>query len=354
MFETKTKLEFDKIKVSIIIPCRNEEKHIKRCLDSIIANDFPRERLEVLVADGISSDTTRDIVNDYAQKNQFLKLLKNPKKTTSCALNIGIEHSMGDVIMKIDAHSIYKKDYISNCLKYLIEFDADNVGGILIPISDDKSLISEAIGLVISSPFGVGGSYFRIGSTKPRWVDTVAFGCYRKQVFEKIGLYNEDLVRGQDMEFNSRLRKSGGKILLHPKIIGYYYYPNTFFEFLRHNFTNGLWAILPFKHSDVLPVTLRHLVPLAFISITTFFGFAALFNAGYFLMFISIAALYVLANLYFSVTTALRERNWRMIFLMPPVYAILHVSYGLGSLCGFAAIAASNKFWRNLKHILWK
>lgn len=185
--------------VSIVIPSRNEEKFIGMCLDSIIANDYPKDKIEVLIVDGVSEDGTREIVEKYVQQYPFIKILDNLKKNTPCALNIGIKNAKGDIIMKMDAHTTYKKDYVSNCVKYLDKYKADNVGGILKMIPRDSNVIARAIVLSFSCPFGVGNSYFRTGCERPKWVDTVAFGCYRREVFEKFGLYN-----CEDYPFKSR------------------------------------------------------------------------------------------------------------------------------------------------------
>jgi len=199
--------------VSVIIPCRNEEKYIGKCLDSLVKQDYPKDKLEVLVVDGMSEDKTREIIEEHIKKYSFIKLLKNPRKFTPFGLNIGIKEAQGAIIIRMDAHAAYEKDYISKCVKSLEKYKVDNVGGIMKTLPANSTLISKAIALSLSSPFGVGNAYFRIGSKEPREVDTVFGGCYRREIFEKIGYFNENLPRGQDMEFNLRLREFGGKIL---------------------------------------------------------------------------------------------------------------------------------------------
>ena len=285
--------------VSIIIPCRNEEKFIGKCLDSILAQDYPKDRLEVLVVDGMSEDGTREIVERYTDMSlrarslachceqseaisardklrnlgiatslpalaMTLKLLNNPKKVTPCALNIGIKNAKGEIILWMSAHSRYEKDYISKCVKYLKEYDADNVGGVMITLPRDNAFIGKAIATVLSHPFGVGNSVFRTGAKEPKWVDTVFGGCYKKEVFDKIGLFNESLVRSQDMEFNLRLKKTGGKILLAPDIVSYYYPKSNLKDFFIHNFEDGSWVTYPLKFG-IKAFSWRHLIPLFFI-----------------------------------------------------------------------------------------
>ena len=209
--------------VSIIIPCRDERRFIEKCLLSIIANDYPKESLQVLVVDGMSEDGTREILNQFSGKYPFIKMLDNPKKIVPVALNIGIKQARGNVIIRMDAHNVYGKDYISKCVKYLRKYNIDNVGGICITLPGRNTLLAQSIALALSHPFGVGNAHFRIGLKGPKYVDTVPFGCYKREVFEKIGLFDEDLVRNQDDELNVRLQRNGGKILLVPEIVSYYY-----------------------------------------------------------------------------------------------------------------------------------
>ena len=333
--------------VSIVIPCRDEQKYIGQCLDSIVANEYPKDKLEVFVIDGRSDDGTRQIVERYAQQYPFIKILDNPKKITPAALNIGIKHAGGELIIRIDAHAAYEKDYISKCVKYLEEYEADTVGGVMKALPRDNTPFSKAIVHSLSNRFGVGGSVFRTGSEKPEWVDTVFGGCYRREVFDKIGLFNEDLTRTQDMEFNLRLIRAGGKILLHPEIVSYYYARSEFKSFCRHNFGNGVWAIYPFKFITSTPVSWRHLVPLVFVSSLIGSAVLSIFSQIFLWLFVFIFGSYALANLYFSAKITVREKDFRLLFVMPLVFAALHIGYGLGSLWGLLKVIVSTQFWKN-------
>ena len=322
--------------VSIIIPCRNEEKFIGRCLESIIAQDYPRENFEVLVTDGMSEDGTREIIEKLKiQNSEFrIQLLDNPKKITPCAFNIGVKQSKGDIVMIISAHAAYEKDYVSKCVQYSKEYNADNVGGVMITLPQDDRFIGKAIATVLSHPFGVGNSVFRTGAKESKWVDTVFGGCYKREVFEKIGFFNENLARGQDMEFNLRLKKAGGKTLLVPEIVSYYYALSDLKSFCKHNFINGLWAILPFKFSKIMPVSFRHLVPLIFVLSLLGTGILS-FPLPFFLcLFLGIIGLYLLTNLYFSLKVALKKKNIKYLIVMPILFAALHFGYGFGSIWG--------------------
>ncbi|MFH1563828.1 MAG: glycosyltransferase family 2 protein [Nitrospirota bacterium] len=347
----KGKIEKMQTFVSIIIPCRNEERFISKCLDSIIANDYPEDKFEVLVVDGMSTDGTREILQGYEKGHPFIKVLDNPEKITPVAINIGIKAAKGEIVMIMSGHTIYKNDYILKCVRYLNEYKADNVGGVLITLPGANTLIGKAITFALSHPFGVGNSCFRTGSNEPRWVDTCSFGCYRKEVFDKIGLYNENLVRSQDMEFNLRLKKAGGKTLLHPEIIGYYHAKSTLTGFYKHNFDDGVWAIYPLRFGSQL-FCLRHLIPLIFVLSLIFSIVLSFFLPIFFWLFLFIFSLYFLTNLYSSYKISLRERNFRYLFILPLVFAARHIGYGLGSVWGLLKVCVSKEFWKNVKTII--
>ena len=320
--------------VTIILPCRNEEKFIGPCLDSIIANDYPKNNLEILVIDGMSDDKTRKILKDYSQKYNFIKIIDNPKKFIPLALNIGVKNAKGEFIVRMDAHSVYNKNYISKCIKYLKEYEVDNVGGIWKIMPSEKTLINKAIVLASSSFFGAGNAHYRTGYSKGlKFVDTVFGGCYKKDVFKKIGLYNENLVRSEDMEFNLRLKKAGGKILLAPDIVTYYYPKSTLKEFFKHNFLDGVWTIYPLKFG--LSLKLRHYIPLIFIlSLIVPLIFSFFFKPMIYL-FLFIISLYLITSLFFSISIAIRKKDFGLFFTLPLSFACRHFGYGLGSLFGF-------------------
>jgi len=327
--------------VSIIIPCRNEEKFIGKCLDSIIANDYPRDRLEIFVIDGMSKDGTRKIIEQYIKQYSFIKFLDNPKKIAPVAQNIGIKNAKGEIIIIMDAHSTYEKDYISKCLEYLNKYNADNVGGIIITVPRNNSLSAKAIALVLSHPFGVGNSHFRIGSKKPRWVESVPFGCYKKDIFKKIGYYNEKLASTYDRDFNLRLRKAGGKILLIPDIISYYYVRSNLKDFIKHDFRNGSAVIYSLKFG-VKIFSWRHLTPLVFVG--SFLGslILGLFFFWAKILFILILGSYAFLNLFFSTKTSLKE-DLRYFLILPIIFTIHHFVYGLGSIWGLIKLLIPTK-----------
>jgi glycosyltransferase involved in cell wall biosynthesis len=296
--------------VSIIIPSHNEEKFIGRCLDSIIAQDYPKEKMEVLVVDGMSGDRTREIVKRYTEQHTFIKLLDNLKKITPCALNLGIKNSKGEVIIIMGAHAEYKNDYISKCVKYLYEYNADNVGGRIITLPQRNTFIAKAIVKALTSRFGVGNSDFRIGTNQSK----------------------ENLKRSQDLEFNLRLKRMGGKIILVSDIVSYYYAKSNFNDFFLHNFEDGIWSIYPFKFVKI-HFKLRHYIPLFFVLTLP----------------VSIWP-YILFSLFFSFQIAIREKDFRYFFLMPISFLCRHLAYSLGSLVGLIKVLFSgNLFEKKLK-----
>lgn len=304
--------------VSIIVPSRNEERFIADCLKSILNQDYPKDKLEILVVDGNSTDKTREIVESFKfQDSRFkIQLLDNPKVITPSAMNVGIKNAKGEIIIKMDAHSIYDKDYVSKCVEHLMDSGADNVGGVLKAVPSKNTLRAKAIAISLAHFFGAGGSYFRTGTDKPIEVDTVAFGCYWKKTFDKIGLYDERMAQIEDLELNYRLRAAGGKIMLFPDIKAIYYpSSDNLSSFFWHNFTDGIWATYPLKYG--FKVSLRHLIPLIFV-LTLPLSFWP----------------YILASLFFSFKIAAREKDLKLFFMMPLVFFARHFGYGIGSIWG--------------------
>jgi len=319
--------------ISVIVPCRNEEKYINGCLDSLISQDYPKEKMEILVVDGASEDNTEEIIKNYAEKYPFVKLFKNPKKITPVSMNIGIKNSRGEIVTKTDAHSVYQSDYISKCVNYLHEYEADAVGGVAKAVPPKNTLVAQAVALTLGSFFGAGGSGFRTGVAKPAWADT-AFGiCYRKNVFEKTGLYNENLAGSQDVELNLRLKRAGGKILLAPDIVITYYPKSSFQEFFQHNIKDGIWAILPMKYGAQL-FKIRHLIPLTFVISILISLVVSFFLPLFLYLFILIVGFYFLTSLFFSTRIALKQKDIKLVPFLLIAFGIRHFGYGFGSFIG--------------------
>lgn len=321
-----------KFSVSIIIPCRNEGKFIGKCLDSILEQDYLKDKIDVLVVDGMSTDKTCEIVKKYAQKSNTVKFFDNPKFTTPGGMNIGVREASGQVIVIMGAHTIYTKNYISKCIIYLNQYHVDVVGGLIQTLPGAETLKAKAIALVLSSPFGVGNSYFRTGIKEPKFVDTVPFGCYRREVFDKIGFFDEDLIRNQDDEFNLRLIKSGGKILLVPDIVSKYYARDKFLKLWNMYYQYGYFKPLVVKKVGGV-LTWRQLIPGIMVSSMLILVIGAFFNRYLFLLFLSEAGIYLIVNFVFSLALAMKNGISLLFFLMIS-FIVLHFSYGIGYLKG--------------------
>jgi glycosyltransferase involved in cell wall biosynthesis len=318
--------------ISVIIPCRNEEKYIAKCLDSVVSQDYPGERLEILVVDGMSEDGTRRIIQEYSQKHSCIKLLDNNKKIIPSALNEGIRAARGEIILRIDAHATYDRGYISQCINCMRKYSVDNVGGICVTRPGSDSIVAKTIAIVLSHPFGVGNAYFRVGVAEPKYVDTVPFGCYNKGVFNRIGLFDEDLPRNQDDEFNARLIKSGGKILLVPDIVSYYYARDSLGKLWRMYFQYGYFKPLVMKKVGAI-ITWRQVVPAFFVGSLLISLLLSVIMRPFFWSFIIILSLYAAANVLYSFFVALKK-GMRHLFVLPVVFSTLHFSYGIGYLKG--------------------
>ncbi|AFK06876.1 glycosyl transferase [Mesotoga prima MesG1.Ag.4.2] len=329
-------------KVSVIIPARNEEKFIEKCIESFLTCDYPGELIEVIVVDGMSDDRTREIVGEISRRDDRVLLIDNERKITPVAMNLGVKTSKGDYIFFSGAHSEIPSNYITKCIKHAIETGADNVGGVMKTEPRVRSAVGIAISKVLSSPLGVGGAKFRTGVSKPTEVDTVPFGCYKREVFDTIGYFNEKLVRNQDIEFNLRLKRAGGKIILFPDIELTYYSRSTLEELWKNNFGNGFWVIAAKKYAEV-PYSTRHLVPLMFVLFLLLGSLISLIVSAFQFVYVFLLAFYVVAVVFFSISHAMEAKMADVFFAAIVSYPVLHISYGIGSLLGFLSFLFGEK-----------
>ena len=331
--------------VTVLVPCRNEVRFIGSCLRSIVLNDYPESKLQVLVIDGCSDDGTPEIVKQFKREHRCVHLLSNPRRITPAALNVGIDNALGDYVLWMSAHNRYDASYIRTCVEWALKSGADNVGGIIVAEPRENTLIGKAITIALSHRFGNGGSKFRRTHTEPVWADTVFGGCYRRDVFAKVGRFNEQLVRGQDFEFNVRLHRAGLKTLLVPSIRSVYFARSTLSDFLNHNWANGIWAILPFRYSEVVPVSFRHLVPMLFVGMLLTLGVLGMLVPAAAIVALAILVAYTAVTVLVSIVIAVEQRDPRLILVMPVVFWSLHLTYGFGSL--WAAVRSVNAIWRH-------
>ena len=315
--------------VSVIMPLYNEEKYIKRCIESLINQTYDKGEIEWLLVDGGSTDKTVEIINTY-KENYPIKLIHNEKRLVTYALNLGVENAVGDYIIRLDAHAEYPNDYIEKCVHFLETTDADNVGGIVETKGD--GFIGELNADILSSKFGVGNSGFRTNA-ESGYVDTVPFGAFRKEIFSKIGLFNPDLPRSEDNDFNSRIRQSGGKVYLAAGIKSIYYCRDTIGGLLNQAIKNGNALFLTLK-SNPKAMSVRHYIPfLFFLSILVMPALSFVLPL-FFWCFMAELTLYGLLDFYFSFFKGSIKNALIKFF----IYPLFHFVYGLGSFLGLIGV----------------
>jgi succinoglycan biosynthesis protein ExoA len=352
--------------VSVILPCRNEAQHIEDCLNSILQQQEPEGGFEIIVADGMSGDGTREIlaqlgrvvsdqwsvVSSPVVSSPVVRLIANPGRIVSTGVNAAIQAARGEIIIRMDAHTEYASDYVRQCVAVLRATGADNTGG---PArTKARSYLEKAVAAAYHSPFAVGGARFHDPDYEG-YVDTVTYGCWRREVFERFGYFDEELVRNQDDEHNLRITRGGGKIWQSPKIKSWYRPRGSLTALFKQYMQYGYWKVRVIqKHR--LPASWRHLVPGAFVfALMLLFLLSALcfllsaFSSGHssvvsgppwhfcFLLsaFCSISLLctYALAVLLVSVVTAWRS-EWKLLLVLPLVFPCYHFGYGYGFLRG--------------------
>ncbi len=316
-------------KISIIVPILNEEKYIEKCLDSIVDSDYDKRKIEVFLVDGGSEDKTIDIIKEYQKKYPFFQLLQNPHKTVPYAMNIGIQSAKGEYIIRLDAHSSYPKDYFSKLIQWHKKIDADNVGGIWKTEVLIKTKMSNAIKNVLSDKFGVGGAKFRVGSDEVCEVDTVPFGCYKKEVFDNVGQYDERLTRNQDIELNKRVTQAGGKIYLVPDIACTYYARETYKELAKNNFQNGKWNMLTAYYTkNFRSLSIRHYIPMLFVLSMVLPLFCCYkFSIAIFTLYLSVI-----------IWRSFVIKKGTSLLHQAVAFIVLHFSYGIGEIIGIITV----------------
>ena len=321
--------------VSILIPVRNEEFYISRCIQSVLRQAYPQDQIESLIADGISDDNTLSLIQDFQTDYTHINVFENPGKIVPTGLNILIPKAKGDILIRVDGHCVVAPDYVSNCVRHLKIDDVDGVGGPMQTVGED--FISEVIALAMSSKFGVGNSSFRTETGQTKLADTVPFPAYTREIIRKVGLYDEELVRNQDDEYNYRIRDAGGKILLADDVRSTYYSRGSLAKLWKQYFQYGYWKVRVLqKHPKQM--SLRQFVPLAFVLSLIISLILALLVPWGWILLVAILGIYLLTNLAASFAIA-KKRGWQFLVLLPFCFAIIHLSYGSGFISGLF------KFW---------
>jgi glycosyltransferase involved in cell wall biosynthesis len=329
--------------VSIIMPVRNEERAIVRVLERLFAQDYPLDRMEVIVADGMSTDGTRGFVSAAAAGDSRIRLLDNPRRIMPTGFNLGLKAARGDIIIMMGGHTELAPDYVRTSVALLQKGLADCVGGPMKTVGETS--VAQAISLAMSSRFGVGGSAFRIGCSERKYADTVAFGTYTRDIMERAGPLDEEFVRNQDDEFNYRLRKLGGKILITPELHSRYTSRSSIPSLWRQYFQYGYWKVRVLqKHPRQMQ--LRQFVPAVFVfSLLASLILAVVRPAMGVRVMLLVGGSYLLTMLFVSTFLAFRSK-WRLAPALALSFPVLHFSYGSGFLVGLAKFC--NR-WRRLR-----
>lgn len=314
--------------VSIVIPCLNEKNYILRCLQSIVAQSYRADLISTYVCDGMSNDGTRELIVDFAKTHPQFALLDNVQKTTPFALNLGIKTSTAEIVIILGAHSELDPDFVKKSVE---SFDIDPAimctGGVLENVYENEA--SRMIGAAMSSSFGVGNAHFRTGN-KSGFVDTVAFGAYKREIFDKVGLFDEELIRNQDDEFNFRVTNAGYKIYLNHEIKCRYFVRASFKKLYRQYYQYGYWKVFVNKKHKTI-TTVRQLIPMFFVLYLGLLVVSIFTCKIIFLAMSTFGLLYLLLALVFGARSA---SSFGAIFGVAFTFFILHFSYGLGYLKG--------------------
>ena len=333
-------------RVTVIVPCLNEVRYIGACLDSILHTGYPLDRLEVLVVDGQSTDGTREIVTRYVEQHPLIRLLENSGRVVPSALNIGIQAATGDVIARMDAHVVYPPEYLPRLVQGLQQYHVDNIGGCVITRPVDDTATARAIAIALSHPFGVGNSWFRLGVRGARFVDTVPFGCYPREVFKRIGTFDQEMVRNQDDEFNNRILRTGGRVMLLPDVFCYYYARGSYTKLARMYYQYGAFKPLAARKSGRI-TTLRQLIPAAFITALGTSLMGAPVSPAAAGVAAVIGGVYTLGVLGCAARVA-RKQGLRCAIALAGAFPVLHASYGVGFLRGLLdGVFGRRSRWRD-------
>jgi glycosyltransferase involved in cell wall biosynthesis len=326
--------------VSILIPTFNEEKFIVNTLESVYRFELPiNVSIEVIIIDGFSSDNTINLVQNF-KGNRNIKIIYNEHKFQNFALNLGIKNSNGNWILRLDAHTLYPTDYLYKSYVTAINTSAANTGGIIITLPGNDSFQACLIQALTTHSFGVGDSTFRSGAANGP-VDTVPFGFFPKKLFDEIGYYNDKLVRGEDYEFNSRIRKFGKIVWMNSEIVSSYFNQSKINLFLKKQlllegpYNAIMWYLAPYTFA------LRHIIPFFFFS-GVILGFCFSFVSVYLkYMYFGVLILYFFIAIFSSIQQVIRYKDYKLFLTLPPLFFAFHFVYGCGVFIGFIKILVS-------------
>ncbi len=320
--------------VTIIVPCRNEQTTIRLLMEAVYRQTYPRDRLELVIADGMSSDQTRAEITRFSDEFPDLKIsvVDNPRQAIPTALNTALRSARGEIILRLDAHSVPAEDYVARSVEALEQGKGENVGGVWEIRPGRPGLVAAAIAAAAAHPFGVGDALYRY-TTRAAEVDTVPFGCFWKHTLEKLGGYDETLMTNEDYELNTRIRRQGGQIWLDPAIRSVYFARSTFGALARQYWRYGYWKTQMLRR---YPGTLRWRQALPPVFVVSLLGLAVLSIfwdvARWGLL--AEAILYLVVLLAGAIPAARRAGDWRLAAVIPLAIATMHLCWGSGFLAG--------------------
>lgn len=319
--------------VSVVIPCFNEERFIGDVLSNL-ANQYPHERYEILVVDGGSTDGTRKVISDFASQNPTLRVrvIDNPKRNIPTALNLGIREARGELIVRMDAHSLPSAGYVRRCVELLSDNSVSVVGMPWHIKAGADSVMARAIALAVAHPFGIGDASYRLTSSPAKFVDTVPFGAFKKSLWETLKGFNENLLTNEDYDFNYRVRLSGGRVLLDTAAYCDYFARPSLRELASQYARYGWWKAQMVKLHP-RSIRLRQLVAPAFVLYVIFCLVLIALWPGSWPVLLPAAA-YLVLSLFFAASLAKKGHNWKLIVVIPLIFFIVHCSWGGSFLYG--------------------
>ncbi|WP_226655171.1 glycosyltransferase family 2 protein [Pseudalkalibacillus hwajinpoensis] len=328
---------------SVLLVVKNEERYIRKLLEGVLQQEFPQHSYEILVVDGMSSDRTKDIIEDVSLKNPGrIRLFENPKETLPTGWNLAIQNAKGKYILRVDGHTMIPKGFLTGYYDLIQrQPDMDCVGGVI--RTEGKGFWGTINAYVYSHPMGVGNSMFRITKSSSKWeglVDTVPYGAYKREVFQKAGLFNENLRRSEDIEFHARVRNQGGKFYLSSDIASTYFARDSVKTFVQKSYADGKWGIIASRSTKGV-MRFRQLAPLMAFLTGTGLGIGALFNDAFLIGLLSLVAIYLMM-IGVSSLGVINQHGFRAYFPTVMQFFLLHFSRGLGLVGGYF----SKQYWK--------
>ena len=314
--------------VSIIVPCYNEETTIQFLLDALYRQTFPRTQLEIVIADGISTDFTLQRIQEFQNNHPdlLIRVIKNDRRTIPSGVNAAIRNAQGDIIIRLDAHSMPHCDYVTKCVENLTQKYGDNVGGVWEIQPGKSGWLANSIALAASNPLGVGDARYRF-TKQAGPVDTVPFGAFRRTLIDKVGLFDESLLTNEDYEFNTRVRRAGGTVWLDPAIRTVYFARSDLAALGRQYWRYGYWKLRMLRR---YPNTIRwrQALPPMFVAGLIVLGLLAIFLPIFRWLFLSILGMYLLVLILDGLFLAIKHHDASLIIGIPLSIVVMHFSWG--------------------------